>query len=57
MKCQWKFDQDYFKWDTDCGNAHQFMDEGPKANHYKYCPYCGRKVMEFTDGSSKFRKG
>ena len=31
-------------WDTECGNAHVFFDEGPTENGYKYCPYCGREV-------------
>ncbi|MCJ7482631.1 MAG: hypothetical protein MUO31_06670 [Thermodesulfovibrionales bacterium] len=45
-KCTWKFNENAFYWETACGNANQFMDEGPKENHYIYCPYCGKKIEE-----------
>ena len=32
-------------WSTDCGNDHQFMNDGPKENNYRYCPYCGHQIV------------
>ena len=45
--CVWKWDEhnDDF-WDTACGESFCFIDGGPKENHTKYCPYCGRLIEE-----------
>lgn len=44
--CRWKPDAEGIYW-TDCGQAHQFMDDGtPDGNHHKYCPYCGRELKQ-----------
>jgi len=32
-------------WETDCGNAHEFFADGPEQNGYKFCPYCGRRIV------------
>jgi len=32
-------------WETYCGNAHEFFADGPVENSYKYCPYCGRRIV------------
>lgn len=44
--CDWAFDDKHCKYDTGCGNAHQFTVDGPKENNHKFCPYCGRKIRE-----------
>ncbi len=31
-------------WDTTCGNAFEFMADGPMENKFKYCPYCGSPI-------------
>ena len=31
---------DYY-WETQCDNAHQFIDGNPADNQYRFCPYCG----------------
>lgn len=43
--CHWKEDSDGFCYETGCGNAHVFIDGGPKENNYKYCPYCGGRLV------------
>jgi len=45
-KCEWTEDKHDDMWETTCGNAHVFFDGGPKANNYKYCPYCGIEITE-----------
>jgi len=30
--------------ETQCGNAFNFNDGGPKDNGFIYCPYCGGKI-------------
>jgi hypothetical protein len=43
-RCKWTFDEHHDKYDTECGEAHCFMSEGPTENDHKYCPYCGREI-------------
>jgi hypothetical protein len=42
--CRWKLVSEDEYWQTDCDNAHCFIDGGPKQNKYQFCPYCGRKL-------------
>lgn len=39
-RCDWTVDEDGV-WQTGCEHAFQFNDDGPKENHFKFCPYCG----------------
>ncbi len=41
-ECDWRDDGE--KWDTGCGQAHQFFTDGPVENHYRFCPYCGKSL-------------
>lgn len=43
--CTWRLDEDGL-WQTDCKNAFLFNDDGPKANGFKVCPYCGKPLLE-----------
>lgn len=47
-KCKWKYIPELYEyqeyWETECGQAHQFMDGTPRENGYIYCPYCGNKI-------------
>jgi len=36
-------------WETDCGNAHEFFADGPAENMYRFCPYCGRRIVVVFD--------
>jgi rRNA maturation endonuclease Nob1 len=31
-------------WETSCDNLFQFNNDGPKENHFVYCPYCGKEI-------------
>lgn len=42
--CVWMHDQDFDFFDTDCGEAFQFIDGSPKDNGLNFCCYCGRKL-------------
>jgi len=48
-KCIWKL-YDYWEsnsiFNTSCDNTFEFMNEGIKENHFKFCPYCGGKITE-----------
>ena len=43
--CDWQ-ENDIGWWDTDCNNAHVFIEDGPIWNEFKFCPYCGKPITE-----------
>jgi hypothetical protein len=43
-KCTWTEDDDG-NWETSCQNMYIFIEDGPKENQHKYCPYCGRWII------------
>jgi hypothetical protein len=47
--CPWGKDEDGI-WhplcDKDGENQFRFTDEGPEANGFKFCPFCGRPMVE-----------
>ncbi len=47
-QCEWTYNDEYFHWQTSCGNAHQFGDGGIHDNKYSHCPYCGGGIGEKT---------
>lgn len=32
-------------WQTECGQIHEFMNDGPIENSHNFCPYCGRFLI------------
>jgi DNA-directed RNA polymerase subunit RPC12/RpoP len=44
INCRWKYDEDG-KWDTSCGESFCFIEDGPKENNMKFCPYCGSRII------------
>lgn len=50
--CKWNGDglhmEEHDYWETGCNNVFQFTNDGPKENHFEWCPYCGSliEVME-----------
>lgn len=49
--CAWVCeDEETNVWYTTCGNAEQFNVGNIQDNHYRFCPYCGGKIVEPTDG-------
>ena len=45
VRCIWRVDHDGV-WNTDCGQAHVFIDGTPGQNSYDFCPYCGKPLAE-----------
>lgn len=48
--CTWEPDDDGV-WNTSCGNAFVFNDDGPDANGFKFCPYCGKPLAQVKPAS------
>jgi hypothetical protein len=44
--CIWKYDEYDNTHETSCGEMYYFPDGDVKENHYKYCPFCGKKIKE-----------
>jgi DNA-directed RNA polymerase subunit RPC12/RpoP len=44
--CKWVYEEYYDYWETECGESQQFIEDGIKENNYKYCPYCGKNIIE-----------
>ena len=44
-KCTWSEDEDGLWW-TACKKIHEFFDGTPTENSYKFCPYCGKVLVE-----------
>lgn len=40
--CEWVNNDDF--WSTSCGQDFCFIDQGPKENGFKGCPYCRGKI-------------
>jgi rRNA maturation endonuclease Nob1 len=57
--CAWfRADDDTDMWESACGNAFQFNDDGPVENKFAFCPYCGARVdAEPVRLSSAMRRG
>ena len=45
MNCNWE-EKWSGQWETDCGQAFEFIDLGPSENGFIYCPYCGIRISE-----------
>lgn len=45
--CEWFLDESV--WQTDCDNLFQFSSGSPTENSFKFCPYCGKVVVELPD--------
>lgn len=49
--CLWEEDEDGV-WDTSCENRHEFFNDGPRENKYRFCPYCGNTIqITYQDNS------
>ena len=45
IECKWIYDGDDC-WESQCGQSFIFNDKGPIHNGFKYCPYCGGKMIQ-----------
>ena len=44
--CTWTQDSNFYYYISECGDVHQFTDGGPKENKFRFCPYCGKKLVD-----------
>lgn len=47
--CVWTYDDDldgWGIWETTCGQSTVFENGGPSENLYRFCPYCGKPLVE-----------
>lgn len=46
--CDWtSLDEEGCCWETECGHAFQFNDDGPKENGMSFCGFCGKPIVEY----------
>ena len=45
--CVWTNQVDY--WETECDNAQIFTSGNIEDNEYKYCPYCGKQILDLAN--------
>ncbi len=46
--CCWTMDEHYDLeyWESECGDMFGFEESGPIKNNFKFCPFCGKKIIE-----------
>ncbi len=42
--CEWSFNKADSRWGSSCNQSFCFFESDPKEFHYKFCPYCGKKL-------------
>ena len=47
-KCEWQQDENGV-WETNCGNLFEVTEGTPYENDLKYCPYCGKHLVQGVD--------
>ena len=52
LLCTWRVNDDGC-YESSCKQAFEFTCDGPKENHFAYCPYCGKRIK---DAASEARK-
>lgn len=50
--CEWKENEEYGYWETGCKATFEFIEGDMDDNSFKFCPYCGKKILEFREVSS-----
>lgn len=38
-------------WQTTCAHTFVFMADGPDENHFKFCPYCGGRLVHLGNSN------
>lgn len=46
--CAWLLDEEYQMYETGCGNAFECIEGDIEENNFKFCPYCGGKIVGGT---------
>lgn len=45
QECVWEEDAEGI-FHTACNESHEFYEDGPEGNNYRFCPYCGKTLKE-----------
>ncbi len=51
--CKWKYDTEHDMWETECGDAWTFLEGNLTDNKCRFCPHCGRKIVELIKNRNK----
>ena len=43
--CEWWEDEEGL-WHTECGEGYIFIDDDLEESGYRFCPYCGREIID-----------
>ena len=54
--CEWSTDGESGMWETTCGKAFVFNEDGPIANGFEFCPFCGLSLDELPYQDADPRK-
>ena len=46
QKCKWTYDDSFNLWLTECGDEFSLITGTPSDNKMRFCPYCGRILVE-----------
>ena len=46
--CIWTYNEEGDLWDTRCNEMFHFNDGTPIENDFRFCPYCGKKLLYET---------
>jgi hypothetical protein len=44
--CTWTQDSSLELYATECGSWFYFTDEGPTEHEFRFCPYCGKSLVD-----------
>lgn len=45
-KCRWREGWEGYGWESECGNVFAVFSGTPAENGMRFCPYCGRHLVE-----------
>jgi hypothetical protein len=51
--CSWKHDDEDGAFDTECGNRFQMEDGTPEDNGFRFCTYCGGRLVVVREGENE----
>lgn len=51
--CEWQEEDGGGPWESWCGHLFEFNSDGPKENGFRFCPYCGKRLVAvfYKDGA------
>lgn len=56
--CTWTYNNDdSFAWGTSCSNSFTLMEDGPRENGMKFCPYCSKPINQVSTSEEQSEGG